>query len=386
EGAFDNTRGITRAACFIGFVGYLLLFLLTPRDIWTTAGFVIGLLCVAAYCALYIIVIGEMITAFNLKDALCAAAMAGVFFSAVHLLGLASIPRDVMFCFIVGAPLVIGLLSDFALLRVPSDAISPSTASDPWFFIRNRGDSFGAYFIASVVICIAVDVYTKLLSNVGTGVPSSERAITLYVCLVAFISVFFILRNAAFTSGILLGIFSFFAVLFVGSLMFTVIMNSRGSTWLGTGAIQACELLFLFFSLMLGVLAVKNHGQASVTAFGIIGIFVVLLPSTIAHGLVMPLSSNLAFYASEMVVPVTAMLSLLALAAVCLVVFLVMRQRNHDNEARKQSRSLLACEELGADHGLTEREIEIMRFIYQGHASRRSPNCPSSRHPQCRAT
>lgn len=368
EGILSDTRGLSLAACFCGFVGYLLLYLLVPADLWTTAGFVIGLLCVATYCSLYIIVIGRILTAFNLKGALSACALAGICFTAVHLLGLASIPRDVLFVFVIGAPLIIGLLSHFALIRIPEAREASAREGDVLFFLRKRGDSFGEFFIASVVFCIAVDVYTKLLSNVGTAAPSGERAITLYVCLVAFVSVYFILRSAAVTKTTLLGIFSFFAVIFIGSLMFTVIMNYRGSTWLGTGAIQSCELLFLFFSLMLATDAVKEHGQPCITIFGIFGVFVVLLPNILAHGLVVSLGSDLEFYASEMVIPVTAMLSLLALLALCLVVFLSLRQRSRDNEERKRSRSFLACEDVGADHGLTEREIEIMRYIYQGHS------------------
>lgn len=363
-----NTRGLSMAACFSGFVGYLLLFLLVPADIWSTAGFVIGLLCVAAYCALFIIVIGRIITAFSLKDALSICALAGICFSAVHLLGLVSVPLGAKYCFVVGMPPVIGLLSHFALAKVPETQEAAPQTGDALFFLRKRSDSFGVLFVASVVFCIAVDVYTKLLSNVGTAATSGERAITLYVCLVAFVSVYFILRSVDVSKTMMLGIFSFFAVIFIGSLMFTVIMNYRGSTWVGTGAIQSCELLFLFFALMLSADAVKEHGQPCITVFGLFGIFVVLLPNILAHGLVASFGSDLEFYDSNMVIPVTAMLSLLALAAVCLVVFLSLRQRNRDNEARKQSRSIRACEELGADCGLTDREIEIMRYTYQGHS------------------
>ena len=368
ESLFRDIRHVSLAASSGGFVGYLLLCLLIPAGVWTTAGFVVGLLCVAVYCAIYIIVIGKILTAFTLKEGLQTCAIAGVWFSLIHLLGMVFFTHGVVFHFIVGAPLLVGLFTELVLRRRPVQSGLPLRKGDALFFLRNRGDSLGVFFVASAVFCLAIDVYTKLLTNVTTAIPSGERTITLCVCLVAFVSVYFIIRRASSANTTLLGIFCFFSVIFIGSFMFTVIMNYRGSTWFGTGAIQACELLFLFFSLMLATAVVKEHDQPCTTIFGITGIFVILLPNILAHGLMIPLSFTLGFYDSEMVIPVTAILSLFALGAVFLVLYLILRQRNRESEARRQSRSIKACEEVGASCLLTDREIEIMRFIYQGNS------------------
>ena len=368
EGLFTNTRHVSLAACLCGFIGYLLLCLLVPAGVWTTAGFVVGLLCIAVYSAIYIIVIGKILTAFSLKEGLQVCAIAGIWFSLIHLLGLIVFRQGVVFLFATGAPLLICLFTELTLRRRPVQSGLPLQQGDALFFLRNRGDSLGMFFVASAAFCIAIDAYTKMLTNVATAIPSGERTITLYVCLVAFVSVYFIVRSTSYTNTTLLDIFCFFSAIFIGSFMFTVIMNYRGSTWFGTGAIQACELLFLFFSLMLATAVVKEQDQPCTMIFGTTGIFVILLPNILAHGLMIPLSSNLGFYASEMVIPVTAILSLFALGAVFLVLLLVLRQRNRDTEARQQSRSIKACEEVGASCSLTDREIEIMRYIYQGHS------------------
>ena len=114
----ENIRLVSIVACALGFIGYLLLFLVRPTEIWSILVFIFGLVATSLYCAIYIIVIGEVLSSFGFRDGLLTVAIIGICLSIIHLLDLALVSKIATSFFIIATPLLIGLLTDFSTIFI----------------------------------------------------------------------------------------------------------------------------------------------------------------------------------------------------------------------------------------------------------------------------
>lgn len=349
------------AAGVFGFAGAFLIKISHAADFQGL--FASGLVLTALYSVMFLLALGEDVSCLDMKDAGLLFAYSGVaatFFRAIVL-----ICPEVRSAIIITAPVV----SAAGLLWFTPFCIQDKNEhADKLTRVGGTGFRLAWLFAAAAFLCAASAICSRLLSSPFIdAIAFNERALTLYVTVALIISLTIILEFTSLSENTLSVFFTFCAMLFVAALLIVIALSFRGGTEYGVATIKSSQQLFEIFLLINAALLAKKFELSPITAFGLYGIFAIALPGLLANGVIAPISMKLALYASPDLILVITFITL-GIVVVLFVVFAI-----DSLKAKKTidfdiaAYNLRLCEEAARNKGITSREIDVMRYLYQGY-------------------
>lgn len=364
-----SVKPIIFAACLVGTLSLGALRLCALAGVPFGAAFIAGI-CLYSLCSAYLLVlIMENMQPFAVCDAMLCVAFSFVEYSIIYL-ALILLEQAVLTSFVtIALPACIGLgiVLQKKLIEETDISLADETPNDS----TSQGISMPFSLVASMLLCLIAASYTRILTVPGFDtVQIVERAFTCLMCLTGLTATLIIVKLGKSATDMLQMCFYFYALFFLASFFLAIIAQFSGMPEYGTAAIKAGQRFFECFALMIVVSRIAGGEWSPPKGSFTYGIAILGIPNLVAFGVFVPLGSTIYAHFSQLQMPITSLVALLAVAIVGSAAMLDVRRKTVVKAEASASlpQDSLLLDKAAQDNGLTARETDIARYLFRGYS------------------